>query len=57
MFTRRDDEVGAAIGEEEVVAVVDVADVAEREVVAPVRRRGLVGDLCSTRSAGGGALM
>ena len=33
-----DDEVGAAVGEEEVAVVVDVADVAEREVVAAGRR-------------------
>ena len=37
-----DDEVGAAVGEEEVAVVVDVPDVAQGEVVAAVRRLGLV---------------
>ena len=33
-----DDQVGAAVGEEQVAVVVEVADVAEREVVAAERR-------------------
>ena len=37
-----DDEVGGAVGEEQVAVVVEVADVAEGEVVAPVRPVGLV---------------
>ena len=37
-----DDQVRAAVGEEEVAVVVDVADVAEREVLAPVRAVGLL---------------
>ena len=40
-----DDEVRAAIGEEEVAVVVDVADVAEGEVVAAVGAVGLLGRL------------
>src|SRR5262245_7681988 len=40
-----DDEVGAAVGEEQVAVVVDVPDVAQREVVAGVRAFGLLGRL------------
>ncbi len=40
-----DDEVRAAVGEEEVAVVVDVADVAEGEVRLPVRAGGLLGRL------------
>src|SRR5262245_9705886 len=40
-----DDEVGAAVGEEQVSVIVDVAHVAEREVRAPVRTLGLLGRL------------
>ena len=45
-----DDEVGAAVGEEEVAVLVDVADVAEREVVAAGRRRRSSRAPCSTRT-------
>ena len=45
-----DDQVGAAVGEEQVAVVVDVADVAEREVVAPVGARRSSRAPCSTRS-------
>ena len=38
----RDDEVRRAIGEEQVAVVVEIADVAEREVVAAVARGRLV---------------
>ena len=47
-----DDEVRAAVGEEEVAVVVDVADVAEREVVAAVGAVGLLGRLVVLEAAG-----
>ena len=46
-----DDEVRAAVGEEEVAVGVDVPDVAEREVVAASTRRRSSRAPCSTRSA------
>src|SRR5262245_38000678 len=41
VHTAGNDEVRAAVGEEEVAVVVHVADVAECEIVAPERRRRL----------------
>src|SRR5690349_13093680 len=51
VHARRDDEVGAAIGEEEESVLVDEAHVAEREVLAAVRGGRLVAVLVVLEAA------